>query len=130
MGWWNRTILGGDEPLDFIITIEKRLKIPDLYPIGSWSKSKQRLVRSAIEELGDKWVEWIQEIKIDVEIQTAYVVWIASGAYMSDDWKQIGIKAGLKDSWALSGDSERKVRINEYINALKGYDGTPILISD
>lgn len=50
MGWWSTTILGGDEALDALDTIERTLGVDDLYPLRAITAEQREAVTVALAD--------------------------------------------------------------------------------
>ena len=139
MGWWSVDIIGGDTPLDLIWTFEDYFALDRgaLYPLEAWSEKTRNVVRKSIERDHNGFWKTVDKAKEgtgfegeEIAVQVAAVIWLNSGAGMSDVAKNIFITAARNDKWANEddGDDRRKAVMDHLIKHIRIYVGTPVVI--
>lgn len=105
MGWWGTGVLSGDEPLDYVLEIERVIGVPE--------DACSRLENLAVSErvrggLSRSWPELsaMATDRTGVFLQVLAQVSLRCQARMPDDLLARARAAVLSDSWALT-DAER-----------------------
>lgn len=141
--WWDEGILGGDTPLDIIVSIERILGLEDLecwiYPIEQWDNDQIDLVRKKIEEIGG--CEELERRVLDVEyfqssedsmtaMQVVGFIVTRAGAPITRAFRNAVIAAcDDEDTSTWNCPELRRNKLNEFASAIRAYDGTPIVIN-
>jgi len=125
MGWWGHDVLGGDEPLDDLYDYEQKLGVDELYSPSRWDDAKRQSVRDAINADQDGYLK-LASSENEVMMQVGAVVLMCAGAEMTDAFRKAAIKAGEEDLWAKEDDEERVRKMEEFVDTVKEYDGTPV----
>lgn len=136
MGWWSKTVLGGDTPLDILCEVEGVLDTQDLYPLEHLIEAdiKRDNLKNKIESMGlDEIITkcqkgWSCLSSGDDEIilyQVVASVILATGANLSDAEKEKLAEYSKRDYWA-SEDEERKFMIDSLVNAINTYENKPL----
>jgi len=136
MGWWSKTIMGGDTPLDF------KSEFFDLAGVDQFNDKRSK-VKKAFDESQDKFIKGIDKVlkrwgcgKIGSEyyndqksigFQVLAVQMMTHGCVIKEELKDLMLKWIVKDVWA-SQDPEREQRIKELEEALKNYNSKPTSI--
>jgi len=134
MGWWSKTIMGGDTPLDF------KSEFFDLAGVDQFN-DREIKVKKAFEESQDKFIKGIDKVlkrwgcgkpgsayyndKKSIAFQVLAVQMMTSGCVIKEELKSLMLEWIPKDEWA-SEDNERKKRIDELIEILNGYADNPV----
>jgi len=136
MGWWSKTIMGGDTPLDF------KSEFFDLAGVDQFN-DKGSKVKKSFEESQDKFIKGIDKVlkrwgcgktgsdyyndQKSIGFQVLAVQMMAHGCVIKEELKDLMLKWIVKDVWA-SQDTEREQRIKELEEALKNYNSKPTSI--
>jgi len=136
MGWWSKTIMGGDTPLDF------KSEFFDLAGVDQFNDKRPK-VKKAFEESQDKFIKGIDKVlkrwgcgKIGSEyyndqksigFQVLAVQMMTHGCVIKEELKGLMLEWIVKDVWA-SQDPEREQRIKELVETLKNYNNKPTSI--
>jgi len=136
MGWWSKTIMGGDTPLDF------KSEFFDLAGVDQFN-DKGSKVKKAFEESQDKFIKGIDKVlkrwgcgktgsdyyndQKSIGFQVLAVQMMAHGCVIKEELNDLMLKWIVKDVWA-SQDTEREQRIKELEEALKNYNSKPTSI--
>jgi hypothetical protein len=133
MGWWSKTIMGGDTPLDF------KSEFFDLAKVDQFNDERSK-VKKAFGESQDKFTKGIDKIlkrwgcgksgseyyndQKSIAFQVLAVQMITHGCVIKEELKTLMLEWIVKDVWAAE-DPEREKRINELVETLKNYDNKP-----
>jgi len=136
MGWWSKTIMGGDTPLDF------KSEFFDLAGVDQFNDKRSK-VKKAFEESQDKFIKGIDKVlkrwgcgktgseyyndQKSIGFQVLAVQMMVHGCVIKEELKDLMLKWIVKDVWA-SQDPEREQRIKELEEALKNYNNKPTSI--
>lgn len=136
MGWWSKTIMGGDTPLDF------KSEFFDLAKVDQFNDKRPK-VKKAFEESQDKFTKGIDKLlnrwgcgksgsdyyndKKSIGFQVLAVQMMVHGCVIKEELKSLMLEWIVKDEWA-GEDPEREKRINELVETLKNYDNKPTSI--
>jgi hypothetical protein len=134
MGWWSKTIMGGDTPLDF------KSEFFDLARVDQFNDKRPK-VKKAFEESQDKFIKGIDKIlkrwgcgktgseyyndQKSIAFQVLAVQMMTHGSVIKEELKSLMLEWIPKDVWAAE-DRERKKIIDEIIEILKGYADSPV----
>ena len=134
MGWWSKTIMGGDTPLDF------KSEFFDLAKVDQFNDKRPK-VKKAFEESQDKFIKGIDTIlnrwgcgkpdsdyyndKKSIAFQVLAVQMMTHGCVIKEELKALMFEWIPKDEWATE-DSERKEKIDELVEILMGYADSPV----
>jgi len=133
MGWWSKTIMGGDTPLDF------KSEFFDLAGVDQFNDKRSK-VKKAFEESQDKFIKGIDKVlkrwgcgktgsdyyndQKSIAFQVLAVQMMVHGCVIKEELKTLMLEWIVKDEWA-GEDPEREKRINELVETLKNYDNKP-----
>ncbi len=132
MGWWSKSILGGDSPWDYCGDILHDIcKIPqstnkadfNCTAPNTWSNVERKVVREALDaniHIIDS--NTSKKYMKDVYGQVWAILVMASGAKMTNLMRAFFIAAGEVDEWAAE-DKGRKKHIDAYIALVRAYNG-------
>ena len=136
MGWWSKTIMGGDTPLDF------KSEFFDLAKVDQFNDGRPK-VKKAFEESQDKFIKGIDKVlkrwgcgktgseyyndQKSIGFQVLAVQMMTHGCVIKEELKDLMLEWIAKDVWAAE-DPERKKRIDELMETLKNYDNKPTSI--
>jgi hypothetical protein len=136
MGWWNTSVLGGDQPLDTICELEDILGVDELYPLEDIDDLKRKRVQRNWD--WEKVSDWLFGEKEEdgnyivnfIDAQVTACVGIACGVEFTDYHKEFFSEMIDEDPWAKE-DEERKQSMNELKEALLAYeDGVPTFVEN
>jgi hypothetical protein len=133
MGWWSKTIMGGDTPLDF------KSEFFDLAGVDQFN-DKGPKVKKAFDESQDKFIKGIDKVlkrwgcgktgsdyyndKKSIAFQVLAVQMMETGCIIKEDIRSLMLEWIPKDGWAAE-DDERKEKIDKLLESLNGYTGKP-----
>ena len=123
MGWWNASILGGDEPLDYLADFEEMADVADLYPLENAEVAALETLRLF---LNDNLAALVADAVTDespIHAQVLAVLVLASGAFLDEASMESLTAAAWRDEWATR-DEDRLNEIVRLVTALRAYDGT------
>lgn len=141
MGWWSASILGGDEPLDYLGDLA------DICGVGSREEDTNKTLTPQEEQLASTLYSYEFTAEIvnnsdtriamlkycdkaydkNIAYQVLGVILMATGGTISDSLKKKIIKSAENDEWAGSKDEERISYIQSFIAAVTNYtDGVPV----
>lgn len=130
MGWWNETVFGGDEPLDYLDALGHLIGIegPDGFmpTPDTWDEYFARAVRAKIGEHGG--LDALRETLFDGSVvcdQVLVSVACGSGYDLDDKWKARGKEACAADVRASISD-ERRRELSGLAHMIDNYNGTPV----
>jgi hypothetical protein len=110
-GWWDRSIMGGDLPLDIVAKFEKIAEVDDFsLTANDINKNINKMIK-VIERLPDKNIGW----------QVLGFLIMQNRAEMPFKVKQNILNACLNDNWANEGDYQRKKVIEDFMYDIKKY---------
>ena len=134
MGWWSKTIMGGDTPLDF------KSDFFDLLKLDQFQDSRVK-IKKAFDKDQDKFIKGIDKIlnrwgcgkpnsdyyndQKSIGFQVLAVQMMTHGCVIKEELKALMFEWIPKDVWAAE-DGERKKIIDEIIEILKGYADSPV----
>lgn len=137
MGWWSKTIMGGDTPLDFRDTFNGMAGIEPSYSDTPTPDSEKKVL---IESIQSKFVSGHMDVILNtwgcgepdsdyynnqksIGYQVLAVMLMESGAKIYDPLKVQMLEWIPKDKWAQE-DEDRKHYVDNLIDALSKYDGS------
>jgi hypothetical protein len=144
MGWWSASILGGDEPLDYLgdladicgVGYRDKDESEDLTKLSAQEREARATLYDyafSAEIVNDsatrkQMIKYCQEAySPEIAHQVLGVILMATGAKIPKTLKQKIVKSAQKDEWANNPDEERMSYIQAFIAALNNYiDGTPV----
>lgn len=127
MGWWAVDVFGGDEPLDVLDATSRILDVrgEDKYlpTPDEWDDKLAGEVRQALDTLGGldalaAAVGWKE--KHTVKTQALVAIAVGAGADVDDLWRQRGLEAAAKDTWAAQ-DEDRMNAMRAFAALLVSY---------
>jgi hypothetical protein len=132
MGWWSKTIMGGDTPLDF------QSVFFDKMGVDQFNDSKKE-VKKAFENGQDYFITGVdavlnrwgcgnpdEEFYIDyksIGFQVLAVIMMEHGIKINQELKVLMLECIPNDEWAKE-DSERNGYVQNLIDSLKAYEGS------
>lgn len=132
MGWWSKTIMGGDTPLDF------KSDFFDKIGVDQFNDSK-KVIKKAFVKGQDYFIEGVDEVlnswgcgkpgedyykdKKSIGFQVLAVIMMEHGIKINPEIKTLMLEWIPKDEWAKE-DSERNGYIENLIDSLEAYDGS------
>jgi hypothetical protein len=159
MGWWSPTILGGDEPMDFVAWIGDRVfarighdrvagllsragqpldvanERPDGHLIWPPAPERSELHHAVRKALGMVAASLAAEFAEAADggrfgLQALAVVLMGYGAPMSAEMRRVCGQAAFGDEWARA-DARRRRHVAQLVAAINGYrDGAPTRIEE
>jgi hypothetical protein len=90
MGWWDEGILGGDEPLDAVLGIEKIV-------FGKYGEDRE-ITKGHLERRCRKLLDYAKQCPVNAQV-VGYLH-MKTGAMMSDELRRTVIGGCLRDEWA------------------------------
>lgn len=124
MGWWSTDIMGGHTPLDMEIIIYQALDLEMDSPLP-----KEIDLEPMLKKVKNDDEYWLGE-GANIFYQVLGVMMMKYGCTIPDHLKKQMIESAKNDEWAKEdGADKRKDVMNNFIKALKSYDGTPIKIT-
>jgi hypothetical protein len=134
MGWWSATIMGGDTPMDDIANME------DLCGVLTYDEETNESIVYTPEQIRfnltaniPKLIAYCEEQGDDytnIAYQVLGYIILTNGVPLIDTLKARILKACELDEWYESRDPERVHYINQFMNQIKAYDGTPTEIAE
>jgi hypothetical protein len=127
-GWWSKTILGGDTPLDYLGNIAHVLGVPCTYDDKRFEGAEEfhcyMFTREQLEspDATKKLLALYKKTGYQREImgQVIGTVYLWTGAKMPKKIKDLVIASAKADEWARE-DAEREDRIYDLIKAVKAH---------
>jgi hypothetical protein len=121
MGWWDYSIMGGDQPCDWeIILLDQVCGISDEEPHDQF-----------VHIISNKLPDMIERVKDDyIGKQVLGVIILASGLPRNDivnEALRIAREGAVSDEWQHH-DENRKQAIDSFITTIDNYSGEPILL--
>lgn len=126
MGWWSATVLGGDEPMDYVGDME------DLIGLASYDDEesdedveftvKQR--RAAVNKNINRLVKYAKGRDSEIAFHVLGAVVITNGAKLSAKVRTLVVDAIKADEWANAGSddsTERKFYMAKFLRQINRY---------
>jgi len=130
MGWWSKTVMGGDTPLDIEYNLYTLagIKDDDLY-----EESKKEEINTKVREGVSKLIQWVKNptdayyARDGLAGQVLGVMVMRHGLPANEDTTKEAISLALvsakEDEWATEG-GDRLAYMSAFIEQLNNYDGT------
>lgn len=134
MGWWSASVLGGDEPLDYLGDLAKICEVdcdsddienPDISE--NFRKSLETLYHYSFTDkiVNDKIIQMVKYCEKascpEIAYQVLGVILMATGANISQSLKNTMIESAQKDAKANKDHPDRVMVMKEFIQALELY---------
>ena len=113
MGWWSKTIMGGDSPLDYLAVLGRAVGIEFDIDTDDENFHGYRFTPEAMESRMDEIKESLRKHKDPIYGQVVGAAFLWAGAEMPEELKSRVIGDAEKDEWAAEGDEERQGYIDD-----------------
>lgn len=126
MGWWSKTVMGGDEPLDALDHWNTILEIPHHWD----SEDMQRFLKipDIRDHVADRMVTHPHDFDPDnigeIRGQVLAYILMGLGVPISEPLRQFLSDCAECDEWAAD-DEERAEYMRAFAEQIRNYDGTP-----
>ena len=129
MGWWSKDIMGGDSPLDAKDEIYGICGV-DEFDDENGRELNRKDFETHLPEILESFRKAENNDYYDekaISFQVLGVLMMQTATPISEELKQEILEASATDSWARE-DEERKKIVDGFNEAIKTYDGKPIVI--
>jgi len=135
MGWWSKTIMGGDTPLDlksefFDVAGVDQFNDRNTKVKKAFEESQDKFIKGGIDKILNRWGcgkpdSAYYNDKKSIAFQVLAVQMMTFGCVIKEELKTLMFEWIPKDEWAEE-DNERKRKIDDLIETLMAYNNKPV----
>lgn len=117
MGWWSETVLGGDEPLDYLADMEVIMGFTTDNEEHELTLTQRR---ATIEKGMAELIKYAEKVGSEISWHVLGAIIITNGAKMSGSVRKQIIRAIKEDEWARE-NKVRRAYMRKFLRQIKNY---------